>query len=157
MELVTWPFRLKYSFGNESNSQMKVDFYCIPWMAAFESGGIKTLHFMTGMWWVQQYLVVGGVTVWGCFSFTCKLDLHALQYNLNNVTYRENVLNAHVVPHFDSSQLADRPIFMDYNARPRRACIVREFRQQEAIDTNRHFIGMACPLIWSQSSTFWNW
>ena len=34
--------------GNESIGQTKVDIYCAPWMAAFESGGIETLHFMTG-------------------------------------------------------------------------------------------------------------
>ena len=39
------------------------------------------------------------------------------------------------VPHFDNHFLADWQIFMDDNARPHRARIVREFRQQEAIDT----------------------
>jgi hypothetical protein len=33
--------------GNESIGQTKVDFYCVPWMAAFESAGIETLYFMT--------------------------------------------------------------------------------------------------------------
>ena len=77
----------------------------------------------------------GGVTVWGCFSFNCKLPLHFLQGNLNGVGYRDNVLDAHVVPHFDNHRLADRPIFMDDNARPHRARLVRAFLQQEAIDT----------------------
>jgi hypothetical protein len=27
--------------------------------------------------------VCGGVTVWGCFSFDCKLDLYVLDGNLN--------------------------------------------------------------------------
>jgi hypothetical protein len=28
--------------------------YCVPCVAVFESGGIETLYFMTGTWWVQQ-------------------------------------------------------------------------------------------------------
>ena len=34
--------------GNKSIGQTKVNFYCVPWMAAFGSGGIETLHVMTG-------------------------------------------------------------------------------------------------------------
>jgi hypothetical protein len=77
----------------------------------------------------------GGVAVCGFFLYNCKLDLHVLQGNFNCVAYRDNVLNAHVVPHFDNHALADRPIFMDDNAKLHIARIVREFRQQEAIDT----------------------
>ena len=40
-----------------------------------------------------------------------------------------------VVPHFDNHPLSDRTIFMDEIARPHRAHIVREFKQQVAIDT----------------------
>ena len=29
-----------FAIGNESIGQMKVDFYCALWMAAFDSGGI---------------------------------------------------------------------------------------------------------------------
>ncbi len=77
-----------------------------------------------------------GVTIFECFSFYFKLDLHVLQGNLNDVAYREsNVLNTHVVLHFDNHSLADRPIFMDENNRPNGARFVREFMQQEAIDT----------------------
>jgi len=43
-----------FVIGNESVGQTKVDFYCIPWMAALKSGGIESLHFMTGTRWVQQ-------------------------------------------------------------------------------------------------------
>jgi hypothetical protein len=50
------------SFGisviaNELIGQTKVDIYMPPhplWIAAFESGGIKTLHCITGTRWVQQ-------------------------------------------------------------------------------------------------------
>jgi hypothetical protein len=64
------------------------------------------------------------------------LDLHVLQGNLNGVAYRDNnVLNAHGVLHFDNHPLADRPIFMDEKNRSNTARFVREFMQQEAIDT----------------------
>jgi hypothetical protein len=52
------------------------------------------------------------------------LDLHVIQGNLHGIVH-----------HFDNHPLADRQIFMDDKARLHRACIVREFRQQEAIDT----------------------
>jgi hypothetical protein len=55
----------------------------------------------------------GGVTVWGCFSFDCKLDWYVLDGNLTGQKYRENVLAPRVVPHFDNHALADRPMFMD--------------------------------------------
>jgi hypothetical protein len=97
---------------NESIGQTKVDFYCTPWIAAFESGCIETLHFMTGTWWA-----------------------HILQSNLNGVAYHDNVLNAHVVPNFDNHPLAERPIIMNDNANPHRARIVRELRQKGTIDT----------------------
>jgi hypothetical protein len=31
----------------------------------------------------------GGVTVWGCFSFDCKLDLYVLDCNLTGQKYRD--------------------------------------------------------------------
>ena len=77
----------------------------------------------------------GGVAVCGFLLFNCKLDLHVLQGNINCVAYRDNVLNAHDVPHFDNHTLADRTIFMVDNAKLHRVRIVREIRHQEAIDT----------------------
>ena len=77
----------------------------------------------------------GGVTVWGCFSFDCKLDLYVLDGNLTGQKYHDNVLAPRVVLHFDNHALADRPIFMDDNARPHRARIVQHFLQQEAVQT----------------------
>ena len=77
----------------------------------------------------------GGVTVWGCFSFDCKLDLYVLDGNLTGQKYRDNVLAPRIVPHFDNHALADRPMFMDDNARPHRARIVQHFLQQEAVQT----------------------
>jgi hypothetical protein len=76
-----------------------------------------------------------GATVWGCFSFDCKLDLYVLDGNLTGQNYRDNVLAPRVGPHFDNHALADRPIFMDDNARPHRAQIVQHFLQQEVVQT----------------------
>ena len=68
----------------------------------------------------------GGVAVWGCFSFDCKLDLYVLDGNLTGQKYRDNVLAPRVVPHFDNHAFADRP---------HRARIVQHFLQQEAVQT----------------------
>jgi hypothetical protein len=52
--------------------------------------------------------------------------LYVLDGNLTGQKYRDNVLAPRVVPHFDNHALADRPMFMDDNARPH--CL-----QQEAV------------------------
>jgi hypothetical protein len=39
-----------------------------------------------------------GVTVWGCFSFACKLDLCVLDGNLTGQKYRDNVLAPRITP-----------------------------------------------------------
>ena len=96
-------------------------------------GANETLHFRTTTFCAQLLLGGGGVTVWGCFSFDCKLDLYVLDGNLTGQKYRDNVLAPCVVPHFDNHALADRPMFMDDNARPHRARIVQHFLQQEAV------------------------
>jgi hypothetical protein len=77
----------------------------------------------------------GGVTLWDCFSLRCKLDLYVLNGNMNGQMYRDSVLRDIVVPHFDNHPLASRPLYMDDNARPHRARIVNQYKQQEAIDT----------------------
>jgi hypothetical protein len=94
-------------------------------------------------WPVNQRMIVEmgdyawseGVTVWGCFSFDCKLHLYVLDGNLTGQKYRDNVLAPRVVPHFDNHALVDRPMFMDGNARPHRARIVQHFLQQEDVQT----------------------
>ena len=53
----------------------------------------------------------------GCVSHDCKLDLVS---DINALRYQREILQASVVPHFDNHVLADRPIFMGDNARPRR-------------------------------------
>jgi transposase len=66
-----------------------------------------------------------GVTVWGCFSLNCKLDLYVLDGTLTGQKYRDQTLCPLVVPHFDCHPLTSRPILMDANVRPHRACIVQ--------------------------------
>lgn len=75
----------------------------------------------------------GGVTVWGCFSLNCKLDLFVLDGTLTGQKYLDQILRPLVVPHIDNHPLAHRPIFMDDNARPHRARIVQDYLQQEQI------------------------
>lgn len=54
---------------------------------------------------------------------------------MTGLKYRDNVIRNIILPHFDNHLLADRPIFMDDNARPHKARIVADFIQQEAIET----------------------
>jgi transposase len=75
-----------------------------------------------------------GVTVCGCFSLNCKLDLYVLDGTLTGQKYRDQTLCPLVVPHFDCHPLTSRPILMDVNVRPHRACIVQNYLQQEAIE-----------------------
>lgn len=77
----------------------------------------------------------GGVTVWGCFSNDCKLPLQVIDGTLNGQKYRDDILDSHVLPHFENHALADRPVFQDDNARPHRARIVRDFIEAESIET----------------------
>ena len=81
----------------------------------------------------------GSVTVWGCFPFDCK---YVLDGNLTGQKYRDNVLAPRVVPHFDNHALADRPMFMDDNARPHRARIVQHFFTGRGCSDN----SMACDV-----------
>jgi transposase len=57
--------------------------------------------------WGKTAFGSGGVTVWDCFSFDCKLDLYVLDGNLTGQKYLDNVLAPRVVPHFDNHALAD--------------------------------------------------
>jgi hypothetical protein len=42
-----------------------------------------------------------GVTVWGCFSLNCKIDLYVIGGTLRGHKYRDQILHSLVVPHFD--------------------------------------------------------
>jgi hypothetical protein len=113
---------------------MKVVFcYALP-TAVQGFGANETLQFRTTTFWEQLLFGGGGVTVWGCFSFDCKLDLYALDGNLTGQKYRDNVLAPRIVPYFDNHALADKSMFMEDNARPHIARIVH-FLQQESVQT----------------------
>ncbi|CAG2246464.1 LIPT1 [Mytilus edulis] len=78
----------------------------------------------------------GGLTVWGCFTFDCKMDLYVLDGTMTGQTYHDNIIQDIVVSHIDDHNLATRPIFIDDNASwPQRACIVSDYLRQEIIDT----------------------
>ena len=116
-----------FAHGDGSTGLMKVIF-CYALQTVVQGfGANETLHFRTYTFWAQLPFGGGGVTVWGCFSFDYKLDLYVLDGNLTGQKYRDNVLAPRVVPHFDNHALADRPMFMDDNARPHRARIVQHF------------------------------
>lgn len=60
--------------------------------------------------------VGGSVTAWACFSNDSQLEMHVI-----NGKYRDEILRAYVVPNFETHTLANRPLYMDNNARPPRA------------------------------------
>jgi hypothetical protein len=123
-----------FAHGDESTGLMKVVFcYALPTVVQGFSAN-ETLHFRTTTCWAQL-LLCGGVTVWGCFSFDCKLDLYVLDGDLTGQKYRDNVLALRVVPHFDNHALADRPMFMDDNARPQKKI---SFRSQTQMLKSTH-------------------
>ena len=123
-----------FGHGDGSTGLMQVVFcYALPTVV---QGFGPTKHFISGQpHFGHNCFWGGGVTVWGCFSFDCKLDLYVLDGNLTGQKYRDNVLAPRVVPHFDNHALTDRPMFMDDNARPHRARIVQHFLQLEAVQT----------------------
>lgn len=73
--------------------------------------------------------------VWGCVSYHCKLDLITVKSNLNGQIYRQHILEANVVSHFDNYPLNTRPVLMDDNARPNRAGIMTDQLRYESITT----------------------
>ena len=124
-----------FAHGDESTGLMKVVLFVPPYRRSCK-GLAPTKHFISG----QPHFGHNCFWGWGCnclglFSFDCKLDLYVLDGNLTGQKYRDNVLAPRVVPHFDNHALADRPMFMDDNARPHRARIVQHFLQQEAVQT----------------------
>jgi len=50
----------------------------------------------------------GSVTVWSCFSFGCKLDMHVVEVYMNIEIYRDLVFRDIVAPHFDNHKLVTR-------------------------------------------------
>ena len=73
--------------------------------------------------------------VCGCVSYDSKLDLITVRGNLNGQIYRQTILEASVVPHFDNHPLNTRPVFMDDNARSQIARVVTDYLRDESITT----------------------
>ena len=86
---------------------------------------------------IQETVPFGGgsVMVWGCVCHDCKIDLITVQGTLTGQTYQTDILESAVIPHFDNNPLLTRPILMDDNARPHRACAVIECLRQNAVST----------------------
>ena len=85
------------------------------WMAAFESGGIESTACHDGHVIGTSAFAGGGVAGLGCIYIICVLDVHVLVGNLNDIAYRNNVLNPHTVPHFHDHILFERPMFINDN------------------------------------------
>ena len=131
-----------FAHGDGSTGLMKVVFcYALPTVVqgfgANENTSFQDNHILG-----TTAFGGGGVTVWGCFSFDCKLDLYVLDGNLTGQKHRDNVLAPRVVPHFDNHALADRPMFMDDNARTHRTRIVQHFFTARGCSDN----SMACDV-----------
>jgi transposase len=71
--------------------------------------------------------------VWECPLYDCRLDLITVRVNLNGQIYRQNILEASVVPHFDNLPLNTRPVFMDDSARPHRDRVITDYLRDESI------------------------
>lgn len=67
----------------------------------------------------------GSVMVWAGISTHRRTELHIVQGNMNAINYRDNILEAIVVPMVN--QMGQGFTLMDDNARPHRARIITEF------------------------------
>ena len=74
------------------------------------------------------------VTVWGCVSADCMLDVVDVRGNPNAQRYRDEILVPQVQPHMDNQALAARPIFMQDGASCHTARLCRNFLEIAAID-----------------------
>ena len=75
------------------------------------------------------------VTVWGCVSNDCKLDLVDIRGNLNAQRYVDEILPPpHVEPHMDNHRLMDRPIYMHDGATPHTAHLSQDYLHRAAVD-----------------------
>ena len=73
----------------------------------------------------------GSVMVWAGISVAERTQLHFVQGNMTSHYYRENVLQAIVLPM--RNRLGDRFLLMDDNARPHRARIITTFLEDNQI------------------------
>ena len=74
------------------------------------------------------------VTVWGCVSDECKLDLVDIGGDLNAQRYVDEILGPHVEPHVGNHRLMGRPIDMQDGATPHTARLSQEYIHWAAVD-----------------------
>jgi hypothetical protein len=83
-----WWWRLITVRGDGSTGLMKVVFcYALPTVVQ-GFGANETLHFRNNHILGTTAFGDGCVTVWGCFSVDCKLNLYVLDGNLTGQKYR---------------------------------------------------------------------
>ena len=130
----TWPYGLEYQVVAES---------ALVWWKLFlltpVDGRVRVWRPRNTVF-LQEHIVCAtafggaGVTAWGWFSLSCKLDFYVLDGTLTGHKYRDQTLCQLFVPHFDCHPLTSRHILIDANVRPHRAGIVQNYLQQEAIE-----------------------
>ena len=76
----------------------------------------------------------GSVMVWGMMSYEHKNPLTKVHGNLNGTSYRDEILDITVRPHFQQFQV-EQPIFLDDNAHPHWACLEDTYKVQHNIDS----------------------
>ena len=74
------------------------------------------------------------VSVWGCVSHDCKLELTDIRGNMTGIRNRDEILATQVEPHIDGHPLAHRPLFMHDGASMHTARVSQEFLNYAAID-----------------------
>ena len=130
----TWPYGMEYQVVAESALVGWKLFFFTPVDGRVRVWRPRNTAFL------QEHIVCttsfggDGVTVLGCFSLNCKLDLYVLDGTLTGQQYRDHILCPLVVPHFKCHPLTSRQIQIDANAKPHRTCIVQNYMQQEAIE-----------------------
>jgi hypothetical protein len=77
----------------------------------------------------------GGVTVWRCFSFNCKMDLYVLNSTMTGKKISRQHHPGYRCASFWQSSSCNKTAIMDNNARPHRARIVSDYLRQESIDS----------------------
>ena len=87
-----------FAHGDGSTGLMKVVFLLRPTDGRARVWRQRNTSFQDNLILGTTAFEGGGVTVWGCFSFHCKLDLYVLDGNLTGQKYRDNVLAPCVVP-----------------------------------------------------------
>ena len=83
--------------------------------------------------------------IWGIMSYEHKTPVTTPLANLNGKSYRDEIMDVTVRPHFQQFQ-AEQSIFMDDNARPHRARLVYAYKVWGNVDS----------LLWPSTSPYLN-